>query len=53
MSESTRNNVISRIGKIAEKAIKENLAVHKTAFFFNETGKILPAEETKSVKTAI
>ena len=53
MTETTRNNVISRIGKIAEKAIKENLAVHKTAFFFNEEDGILSASDTKAVKTAI
>ena len=41
---------INTIARIAEKSIKENLAVHKTAFFFNEAGRILSASETATVK---
>ena len=53
MTETTRNNVNNVVRKIAETATKKNLAVHKTAFFFNEEGGILSALDTKAVKTAI
>lgn len=53
MTEFTTTNVISRISRIAETAEKKNLAVHKTAFFFNEEDGILSASDTKAVKTAI
>ena len=46
-------NVITTIATIAETATKKNLAVHKTAFFFNEEGGILGASDTKPVKTVI
>ena len=53
--KDTTTTVISRISRIAETAEKKNLAVHKTAFFFNEEGKILSTSDTKTkaVKTAI
>ena len=44
---------ITTIATIAKAAVKKNLAVHKTAFFFNEEGGILSASETAVVKTAI
>ena len=47
--KDTTTTVISRISRIAEK---KNLAVYKTAFFF-EGGRILPASDTKAVKTVI
>ena len=50
MTEFTTTNVINTIAKAA---VKKNLAVHKTAFFFNEEGGILSASDTKAVKTAI
>ena len=48
---NTRTNTI--VAKIAETATKKNLAVHKTAFFFNEEGQILSASEMATVKREV
>lgn len=44
---------ITTIATIAETSVKKNLAVYKTAFFFNEAGQILKSSETAAVKRAI
>lgn len=41
---------IATIATIATAATKKNLAVHKTAFFFNDAGRILNASEMATVK---
>lgn len=46
-------NTKTVIATIAEASVKKNLTIHKTAFFFNEAGRILSASDTKSVKTAV
>lgn len=46
-------NTRTVISTIAETSVKKNLAVYKTAFFFNKAGQILNSSETAAVKTAI
>lgn len=46
-------NTRTVISTIAETSVKKNLAVYKTAFFFNEAGQILKSSETAAVKRAI
>lgn len=46
-------NTTNVINTIAKAAVKKNLAVHKTAFFFNEEGQILSASEMATVKREV